>query len=369
MNNPNGSDLGCGCGPKNIKKMDFRAVPSAGEIKINGKIFPVVSCKWSFGDQIGRIMVRTGMNRMNYAVKPGIYAVGDPDSKSNVFVSANYKLSFDILRRDLAAIDAWIFVIDTKGVNVWCSAGKGTFGTQEIIKSVRETGLEDIVSHKTLILPQLSAPGVSAHLVKRDSKFSVIYGPVRSENIREFVQNGFKASEEMRQVRFNLFDRLAVSMLEAVLAAKIGLIVTLSAIAAAFVYKTVFHSSVLFSTAKILIEAFWLGIFSGSIISTALLPYIPFRSFSAKGAATGALLALLVAVFGGIKPAYFNIISFILISASVSAYVALNFTGSSTYTSLSGVKKELKYSLPVIITCASAGLLVWLADFCIKAAI
>jgi len=91
----------CCCGPKNHEIKNFRRVTTLGKL---GET-EIVGSKWSFGDYLGAVMVRFGFFRMDYAVKPGIYAVGKPDSKSPVFVSANYKLSFDILRRDLAGIE------------------------------------------------------------------------------------------------------------------------------------------------------------------------------------------------------------------------------------------------------------------------
>ena len=57
--------------------------------------------------------------------------------ESPVLVSANYKLSFDCLRSELTGFNAWMLVLDTRGVNVWCSAGKGTFGTNEIVGRVQ----------------------------------------------------------------------------------------------------------------------------------------------------------------------------------------------------------------------------------------
>ena len=50
-----------------------------------------------------------------------------------------------------------------------------------------------------------------------------------------------------------------------------------------------------------------------------------------------------------------------LLIVSLSSYLAMNFTGSSTYTSLSGVKKEMKGAVPFQITAASAALICWLA--------
>ena len=87
-----------------------------------------VSANLRIADRLGAWKMRWGIGRMNYRVEPGLYAVGQPDSDSPVLVSANYKLSFDRLRCELDGLNVWILVIDTKGINVWCAAGKGTFG-------------------------------------------------------------------------------------------------------------------------------------------------------------------------------------------------------------------------------------------------
>ena len=36
-------------------------------------------------------------------------------------------MTVDLVRGDLAGVDAWLLVLETYGVNVWCAAGKGTF--------------------------------------------------------------------------------------------------------------------------------------------------------------------------------------------------------------------------------------------------
>ena len=113
------------------------------------------------------------------SVDPGLYAVGHPTPESPVLVSANYKMSFDRLRSQLTGLTHGCLVLDTRGVNVWCSAGKGTFGTDEIVGRVRANRLGEIVSHRTLVVPQLGAPGVAAHQVKNRCGFRVVYGPVQ----------------------------------------------------------------------------------------------------------------------------------------------------------------------------------------------
>ena len=172
-----------------------------------GKVLRV-STELNRADKWGTLKAVLGLNRMKYAVEPGLYAVGDPGEQSPVMASANYKLSFDTLRKNLDGLDAWIMVLDTKGINVWCAAGKGTFGTAEMVNRIVRTGLRRVVTHRTLIAPQLGATGVAAHEVKKRSEFRVVFGPVRAFDIRAFLDAGMVATPEMRRVRFPLADRL-----------------------------------------------------------------------------------------------------------------------------------------------------------------
>ena len=108
-----------------------------------------------------------------------------------MLVTANYKLSFDSLRFALGGIDAWLLVTDTRGINVWCAAGKGTFSASEVCEVVRRSRLAEVVSHRRLILPQLAAPGVTAREVTRGCGFSVRFGPVRATDLRAwFCRDG-----------------------------------------------------------------------------------------------------------------------------------------------------------------------------------
>jgi hypothetical protein len=70
-------------------------------------------------------LARVGVKRGEHRLEPGLYALGNPTPDSPVFVSANYTLSFDALRSSLEGFNAYILVLDTQGINVWCAAGKG----------------------------------------------------------------------------------------------------------------------------------------------------------------------------------------------------------------------------------------------------
>jgi len=84
-----------------------------------------VSTQLDIRDVLGSWKCRWSNGRMDYKVDPGLYCVGTPDNQSPVLVTSNYKMTFDRVRKELENISAWILVLDTDGVNVWCAAGKG----------------------------------------------------------------------------------------------------------------------------------------------------------------------------------------------------------------------------------------------------
>lgn len=310
---------------------------------------PSVSTSLSMGDIFGAWKVRWGIGRDKYMVEPGLYAVGKPDGDSSVLVSANYKLTFDILRKNLAGLDCWLLILDTKGINVWCAAGKGTFGTDELVNRIEMTGLRNIVAHRKLILPQLGASGVSAHEVTKRTGFSIAYGPVRASDITAFVKAGYKSTKKMRTVEFTLKDRLVLTPMELVPAVQKSL-----PILGGLFISNQFAARPL---DKKDIAAYAGAILTGSVLTPALLPYIPGRAFAAKGWLLGlGWTAGFLGLSGRFKKGN-RLLSAgeLLLFPAVSSYLAMNFTGSSTYTSPSGVKKEMKKALPWIIGAASVG--------------
>ncbi len=176
---------------------------------------------WSTSDIWGALKVRLGINRGNYRVEPGLYGMNNPGRVSPVFVTANYKLTVDILRRELVGLDCHILVLDTGGINVWCAAGKGTFGTAELVRRIEMTGLASRLDHRVLILPQLGAPGVSARDVRKETGFRVIFGPVEARDIPEFLAGGMKKTARMRTKSFSWRDRLVLTPLELIQSWKI----------------------------------------------------------------------------------------------------------------------------------------------------
>ena len=299
-------------------------------------------------DHLDHFLARWSWKRNNHVVEPGLYALGKPTKESPVVVTANYTLSFDALRSALKSIDCYILVINTYGINVWCAAGKGTFGTDELVNRLAMTGLADVVTHKKLILPQLGAPGVNAFDVTKRTGFKVEYGPVRADDLPAYLKAS-KATPEMRRVTFPALERIVLIPVELV----------------AFIIPAILIAIAGFLTGGLISAlAAVTAVMAGIILFPILLPYLPTKDYSMKGLCLGLLMALPFAVYTYISHApatvwtFASMLTFLLIMPPITAYLALNFTGATPYPSRTGVRKEIYTYIPVMAVMAGLGVVI-----------
>ncbi|MGD8676990.1 MAG: mercury methylation corrinoid protein HgcA [Desulfobacterales bacterium] len=320
---------------------------------------PQVRSQMSHEDRRGTLFARLGVGRDNYCITPGLYAIGTPDAQSPVMVTANYKLSFDVLRSHLAGISAWILVVNTRGINVWCAAGKGTFSTQEVAYRVQADRLADIVTHRRLILPQLSATGVSAHQVKSLCGFKIVWGPVHAKHIKEFLDKQMNATPEMRKVTFTLRERVELIPVELNQLGKPTLYLIPALFLLSGVGQGIFSISTAVSRGTTALMAYILAIAAGAVLAPALLPWLPGRAFAIKGAVMGAAAGTILSAFFAGQLAWLGMLALTLFIMSVSSYLTMNFTGSTPYTSPTGVEKEMRKAIPAQAFGALAAVTLW----------
>jgi hypothetical protein len=316
---------------------------------------PRISANLSFDDHLGACKARWGIGRMEYMVPPGLYALGNPAPTDPVVVTANYKLSYDIIRRTLAGRNCWLLVLETYGINVWCAAGKGTFGTGELVRRITSSRLAEVVSHRRLVLPILGAPGVSAHEVARRSGFNVQYATIRANDLPTYLDNGMVTTPAMQELTFTLYERLVLIPVELVLALK-----SVGVIGGAAMLLVAAMGGL---TAGITAFCAYLGaVLTGIVLGPILLPWLPGRSFALKGAMAGLLWnGLFYILAGGHAWSTLVTLAVFLALPAVCAFFTLNFTGCSTYTSRSGVKKEMRIALPAMGGALLMGVVLLLA--------
>jgi hypothetical protein len=317
-----------------------------------------VGADWAWPDRVGAAAVRLGLGRNRYLVPPGLYALGAPGPDSPVLATANFKLTFDVVRRDVRGLDAWLLVLDTRGVNVWCAAGKGTFSTAELIRRIQGTGLERLVSPRRLIVPQLGAPGVAGHEVRAATGFTVVFGPVRARDLPAFLQAGGKATPGMRRVDFPVRDRLAVSLVEWTRGLpSLGLVLVGLFLLAGF-GSGVFSLERAWQGALAGWVACLLGFVAGNGLVPLLLPWLPGRAFGLKGAEAGAVAGLAGQALAG---GWAMGLGLWLGAVAVGSWYGMHFTGASTFTSPSGVEREMRRAIPLQLAGGLLALILWRA--------
>jgi hypothetical protein len=301
-------------------------------------------------NRLDHFLARVGINRMLHRVVPGLYALGDPKPASPVFVTGNYTLSFDALRSSLEGINAYILVLDTRGINVWCAAGKGTFGTAELVNRIQSTGLSKIIRHRKIILPQLGATGVSAYQVKQLCGFEVEFGPVRAEDLPDYLLT-HQATPQMRQVSFNLADRLVLAPIEMVNSFLPMILIAFVLYLAGGWFNLVWVVSA------------WLA---ASLLFLVFLPWLPTREFSTKGFILGLLVALPFVIYQFAQPNtsfLFNLIRVLpigLVLTSVISFFTLNLTGSTPITCWTSVRREIFRYVPIMAVMLAGGIILFI---------
>jgi len=155
----------------------------------------------------------------------------------------------------------------------------------------------------------------------------------------------------MRTIEFSFWDRLVLAPMELVAASKISL----------SVFGVLFLINLLaarpFGVRDFI--AYAAALLIGAVITPVLLPFIPGKAFSFKGWLLGAIgTAFIIWGYGWFTPPFLLLgIGYMLALPAYAAFLAMNFTGASTYTSLSGVIKEMKVAVPLIILSLVAGVI------------
>jgi NAD-dependent dihydropyrimidine dehydrogenase PreA subunit len=161
-------------------------------------------------------VIETLFRFVPFAHRTGVLRIGKPDRSSPVFLTCSYDLTVQRVRRALQGIDCYLLVANSRGINVWCSAAGGLFTNHDVISALRTSGIEQLVDHREVVLPQLAAAGIELKNIEQKTGWRVIWGPVYAKDIPLFIRSGLKKSAAMRQVQFPLGQRIEMAIAWAV---------------------------------------------------------------------------------------------------------------------------------------------------------
>jgi NAD-dependent dihydropyrimidine dehydrogenase PreA subunit len=150
---------------------------------------------------------------IGFSVEPDVIKVGNPTTESLVFLTCNFNITVKRVLKALKGLNCYLLIAPSKGINVWCGACGDDFHTDSILSIIKTSRINELVSHRTLILPQLSAPGIDPVTIKKKTGWNVKFGPVYAKDIPEYIKNNCQKTEEQRKIRFPLSKRAEMANL------------------------------------------------------------------------------------------------------------------------------------------------------------
>jgi len=273
-------------------------------------------------------------------IEPGIYRSGNPTKNSPIIVTSNYDFTYIKVMRNLRHIDAWVLCVDSNGINVWCAARGNDFGNEQILEAVEATGIQIYTEENTLILPQLSAGGVSIPQLPKKSEnfpFKIKFGPVWSKYLPQYLEEKpLKKPDHMKLAKFSLVHRIQAWVTHTT-----------------FLLRKIFLLPIIGFFLIFLLSLPWINkltwvveLISWIIISNAIISILfPLSSFTRSFIKKGMLFGFLTSIIlGGISWLIHSSLIFILLNVILFFWIAffstMSFSGYTMATSPREIQEE-----------------------------
>ena len=158
-------------------------------------------------------VIQTVFRLFPFPTKTGLRTIGSPGRDAPVIVTCNFDLTVRRVVKALKGMDCYLLVAPSHGINVWCAAGGGMFNAHSVTSVVKTSRIAEKVNHRTLLLPQFSAPGIDIARVEHETGWRCRFGPAYAADIPAYIEAGFRKSDDMRHARFPLVARLEMAVM------------------------------------------------------------------------------------------------------------------------------------------------------------
>lgn len=146
-----------------------------------------------------------------HPTRPGLRVFGKPTRTSPVLVTVNSSLTVRRLSKALRNENCYLLVAPAGGINVWCGSVGGHFTIENVISILKTSHIEEFVDHRRVILPQLCAPSINSKELNARAGWSAQFGPIRAEDIPEYLRNGKRLTPGMTDVHYGPIDRIEMA--------------------------------------------------------------------------------------------------------------------------------------------------------------
>lgn len=266
-----------------------------------------------------------------FAVRPGIYYLGRYEPDAPLLVTGNFYLTLFLLAKKIQGLPVRVLVIDTEGINVWCSSGKGKFSAQEIIDKAKKCSLLREGKKLELVLPKFSLAGVRLSQLRRAGIKPVI-GPLYADDVAAFLKSDRLTHRLNDRVRFDLKHRVFTAVPTAV----------------QFFYN--FLGVYVIGLGWLEQSVVWIA--TGlAFLYPVLFLYLPGKLFATKGISLGVTAALVLAlwqlVLGQLETGL--VLFRAVFTVATAMLVGLSYTGNSPISNYTLVRQEIARFLPVLV--------------------
>lgn len=146
-----------------------------------------------------------------FRCRTGCLRIGNPGPDAPVLLTCNYRLTVERVKAALDGVSAFLLVANSRGVNVWCAATGGMLTHHDVVSVLKTSGIQELVHHRRVILPQLAATGIEAKRVEETTGWNVVWGPVEAMDLSAFLANDLATDAATRTVTFGWARRLEMA--------------------------------------------------------------------------------------------------------------------------------------------------------------
>jgi acetyl-CoA decarbonylase/synthase complex subunit gamma len=123
-------------------------------------------------------------------VEQKIYKIGEPTSASPLLITTNFSLTYFIVSGEVenSKVPSYLAVIDSEGLSVLTAWAAGKFTAAKIAQFIKESGIEDTIKHREIIIPGYVAI-LSGAIEDKLEGWKVTVGPREANGIPAFLRS------------------------------------------------------------------------------------------------------------------------------------------------------------------------------------
>lgn len=123
-------------------------------------------------------------------VEQKIYKIGEPKPDSPLFITTNFSLTYFIVSGEIenSRVPSYLAVMDCEGLSVLTAWAAGKFTAAKIAQFIKESGIENNIKHRELIIPGYVAI-LSGAIEDKLEGWKITVGPREANGIPAFLRS------------------------------------------------------------------------------------------------------------------------------------------------------------------------------------